>query len=371
MSAADAVRNVGGKVARRLGGVHKPLLRLMRRRERVREQEAFERETAALDRRLAAIAAGSDPIVVGPWLAEVGYEVLYWIPFLRWFVDAHRIPPQRLIVLSRGGMDAAYAGIAGAYVDIFDVLAPSELAARNASRQATLEGGGQKQSGQSALDDDLLAGARARLGLPHARVLHPSMLFGLFRHAWHGNIPMDFFWCRTKYERQALPATPLPPGLSLPDQFVAAKLYTGPALARSEQTQRMIRSLVTRAAARMPVVVFETPFGLDEHHDFDLRGIPGVISTASWMTPRTNLGLQLALLARAQMFLGTCGGLAWLAPFLDVPAVALYDSDRLLAPHLLVVRQAGKRADAAEFTTLDLRAVARLGLDDGAPLARG
>ena len=32
-------------------------------------------------------ARGSAPIVVGPWLSEVGYEVLYWIPFLRWFVD--------------------------------------------------------------------------------------------------------------------------------------------------------------------------------------------------------------------------------------------------------------------------------------------
>ena len=29
--------------------------------------------------------ARSEPILVGPWLGEVGFELLYWIPFLRWF----------------------------------------------------------------------------------------------------------------------------------------------------------------------------------------------------------------------------------------------------------------------------------------------
>ena len=43
--------------------------------------------------------------------------------------------------------------------------------------------------------------------------------------------------------------------------------------------------------------------------------------------------------------------------------VAVYDTDHLLAPHLLVARQAGARVGAAEFSPLDLRAVARLGLE--------
>ena len=46
------------------------------------------------------------------------------------------------------------------------------------------------------------------------------------------------------------------------------------------------------------------------------------------MSPRNNLGEQVALIARSRYFLGTCGGLAWLAPFLGVPTVAVYDDDR-------------------------------------------
>ena len=55
-------------------------------------------------------------------------------------------PPERLIVVSRGGLDELYRPIAGGYVDLFDLTTPQELAARNAERRAAHEGGGQKQS---------------------------------------------------------------------------------------------------------------------------------------------------------------------------------------------------------------------------------
>jgi hypothetical protein len=109
------------------------------------------------------------------------------------------------------------------------------------------------------------------------------------------------------------------------------------------------------------VVLLDYDAALDEHRDFDLSGIDGVISVGARMTPRDNLGLQIALIARSRYFLGTCGGLAWLAPFLGVPAVAVYDDDRLIAPHLLVARHAGALAKAAEFAPLDLRALGRIG----------
>jgi hypothetical protein len=361
MSAVDALWNLGSKAARRLTTAHKPIVRVLRRRARDQEHEAFAREVEAIDGSIAELAAGSGQIVLGPWLAEVGYEVLYWIPFLRWFADAYNVAPERLVVLSRGGMESAYGGIAGTYVDIFDLLSPADLAARNAARQFADEGGGQKQSGLSHLDRELIGLAGAQRSLGAARTLHPSLMFRLFRHAWHGNVPMDAFWRRTRYERMTIPLTALPPDLALPPAYSAAKIYSGPAIAGSAQTIDAVRSLVTRAAAREPVVVLPTNFGLDEHRDFALDDIPGVINLQRYLTPRNNLAVQLAVIAGARQYVGTCGGLAWLAPFLGVPTVALFDSDHLLAPHLLVARQAGKRAGAAEFTTLDLRALQRLG----------
>lgn len=364
MSAVDAARNLGVKAVRRIQSAHKPFVRLMRRRARADEHRAFRQETEAIEREIAALVRGTGPIVAGPWLAEVGYEVLYWVPFLRWLLDAHGVPASRVVAVSRGGMEAMYADLAGTYVDIFDLLTPEALASRNAGRQARHEGGGQKQSSTTDLDADLLAAVRDRLGAASAAVLHPSLLFRMFRHVWHGNLPVDVFTTHTRYLTRAGSAAPAPlPGI--PDDFIAVKLYAGPALTTRDATRAAVRTLVARAAAQAPVVLLETALGLDEHRDFDLQGIPNVTSAGALMHARTNLAVQLALIARSRYFLGTCGGLAWVAPFLSVPTVAVYDDDQLLLPHLFLARQAGRAAGAADFTPLDLRAVARVGLFGG------
>jgi hypothetical protein len=362
VSVGQSIWNLGTKAIRRAAAVHKPFLRSARRRARDEEHEAFARDAAAIDRQIAAIAAGAGPSVAGPWLAEVGYEVLYWIPFVRWFADAFAVPPQRLVALSRGGMESAYAGVAGQYVDIFDVMPPSELAARNAQRQAGREGGGQKQSDVDGLDEDLAARAGARLGIRSPHILHPSLMFRLFRHAWHGSLPMDMFWRHTRYEPMDLSTAPLPDALALPPSFTVVKIYSGPALTLADEVRQTLRGIVSRVAEREPVLALATDFGLDEHRDLVLDDVPGVVSLQRHLVPRTNLGVQLAVIARSRQLISTCGGLAWLAPFLGVPTVALFDRDHLLAPHLLVARQAAKRTGAAEFATLDLRARQRLNL---------
>jgi len=364
VSAFDALRNVGFKVARRLQSAPKPLVRAMRRHSRAQEHRAFRREAEAIDREIAALAATTRPIVVGPWLAEVGYEVLYWIPFLRRFQDAFGIPPDRLIVVSRGGMEAMYRDFAAGYVDIFDLTTPQQLAARNAQRRSEGEGGGQKQSATSILDEELVAAVRSTRGLGEVAVCHPSLMFRLFRNVWHGNLPFDLLWRRTRYVATGRigrsERTGPTPGI--PDDFIAAKIYAGPALSTHEKTRDAVRAVVGQAATIAPVVLLEADLGIDEHRDFDLDGIPNVISARSLMSPRTNLDVQLALIARARFFLSACGGLAWQAPFMGVPTVAIYDSDSLLAPHLFVTRHAGALTGAAEFTSVDLRGLSRVGL---------
>jgi hypothetical protein len=351
----EAARNLGAKALRRLGSVHKPLVRMGRRHTRSREQAQMAADAAAVEREIADVARGHAPIVAGPWLAEVGYEALYWVPFLRWFQDAYRIPPDRITVVSRGGVDHWYRGIAAHYVDIFDHLSPADLVAANDARQHREEGGGRKQSAPGSLDERILATTHAGA----TSVLHPSLLFRLFRHVWHGNLPLDLFWTRTRYELMERPPRPALPGL--PSEYIAAKFYTGTALPDTPATRAQVRAIVQQAAASMPVVVLETGVALDEHGDYLFSGIPNVISARTWMTPRTNLAVQTALIAHSQFFLGTCGGLAWLAPFLGVPAVAVYADDRQLAPHLLTARQAGRRCGAADLSLLDLRALGRVG----------
>lgn len=355
---ATAIRNLSARAWRRVRAAHKPLVRRARRRARQAERREVRREVATIERELGQIAAGRGPIIAGPWLGEVGYEALYWVPFLRWVQDAFRIRRERLVVVSRGGPHAWYEDFAGSYVEMFDLVEPGELASGNDARRRREEGGGRKQTAPGELDARILTLARRHAGLEAGRVCHPSLMFRLFRHVWHGALPYDDLWTRTRYARPSVTAPVLD---GLPAEYSVVRFYTGVALPPVGWIRDRIRALVAREAGARAVVVLDPEVGVDEHEDYALLDIPNVVSARRWMRPATNLGVQTSLVAGAHRFLGTCGGLAWLAPFLGTPTVAVFADDRLLAPHLYVVRQAARAAGAAEFLAFDVRAEHGLG----------
>jgi hypothetical protein len=164
---------------------------------------------------------------------------------------------------------------------------------------------------------------------------------------------MDF-----RYPRITAPASELP----LPAEYVAMKFYTGPALPETERNKSLVRDLVERVAARRPVVMLDTAWSADEHRDYELDTIPGVTTLRPSLDPRTNLGVQTRVIAGARQFVGTCGGLAWLAPFLGVDTLAVYEDDRYLTAHLYAARYAYRRNKAARFSTLNLRALRTVGV---------
>lgn len=354
----SVVRNLAAKAWRRAAAVPKRGLRLARRAERLREQAAAFGDEWQVEREIAAVARGRGPIIAGPWLSEVGFEVLYWIPFLRWFEDRYRIDPGRVIAISRGGVGGWYGDLAARYVEIFDHLSPEEFGRRNRERHQREEAGGQKQTTIGPLDDALIAAARSVAGVKNGAICHPSLMYRLFSRFWYGNRALDLVTSRTRY----VPLTATPVNLGLPERYVAAKFYTGAALPGTPEARGALRELVRTAAARMPVVMLDTGMATDEHEDYLFGDIPNVLSLRDRLVPATNLGVQTAAIARAQGFIGTCGSLAWLAPLLGVDTLAVYSEERFLVSHIFFATQAYRQAGAARFDTLDLRSVTELDL---------
>jgi hypothetical protein len=308
-------------------------------------------------RELRAAARGDSPIIVGPWLSEVGYEVLYWVPFLRWFCDRYQVDPSRMVVVSRGGVASWYRDVAAHYVELLDLFDVDEFASRNAARHRA---GEQKQHRLAEFDTEILRLVRNQTGLAAAAVCHPSAMFRLLHQFWLGNESLQYVQEHTRYTRVDLgPAPALP---SLPERFIAVKFYTGKAIPKTEAHWHQLRALVEHLAAQSPIVALDTGLVLDEHEDFLFKGIGGVTGVSEFLTPQNNLGLQTAIIARATRFVGTCGGLAWLAPFLGVETWAVHADDELLTPHLYAARQAYRATGAAAFTSLDLRALDLTGL---------
>jgi hypothetical protein len=346
--AALAVRRAS-RAAERLSP-RRPLARARLRAERRREQQAFvDVEERALAE-IARIARSSGPIVVGPWLSEVGYEALYWVPFVRWICAEHGVGPERVVAVSRGGVSSWYADVAHGYVDIFDLVSPDEFAARNRERIAN-EAGGQKQTGPGPLDSDILH----RAGLSGHSVCHPSLMYRLFRQFWTGNRSVDSVLQRLRFTAPAPNARVLLP--PLPHRFAAVKLYTGQALPDSDSNRSLLRAWVQKLAEDVPVVLLDSPAFIDEHADFAFDGTR-VTTLRGAMTPANNLAVQTEVVRRAETFVSTCGGLAWLAPIMGVNTSALYSDDRFLATHVYLARQVYRRLpQAGTFAPVDLRGV--------------
>jgi hypothetical protein len=304
---------------------------------------------------LRAAARSGRPIVAGPFLSEVGYEVLYWVPFLRWFADHYGVSPDRMVAVSRGGASGWYAGVADRYVELLDLYPPDAFAARNAERQRH---GEQKQHGLASFDEEILARVRAQPGLADAVVCHPSAMFRLLRQFWLGNESLEYLLDHLRYAAVVPPPIDVP---GLPEHYTAMKFYTGMALPDSDANRRALRGIVEQAAALGPVVLLDTRLQLDEHTDYLFDGIAGVTSLAGRMTPATNLAVQTEVIRRADRFVGTCGSLAWLAPMLGTETLAIYEDDHLLTSHLYAARHAYGSMGAAPFTALDLHAVRLLG----------
>ena len=306
-------------------------------------------QAARLDRNLAAIAGGAETIVAGPWLGEVGFELLYWVPFLRWFAERFHVAPERLLVVSRGGTAAWYRPFAANYREIFDYMTPEEFRRRHDERLAA--NGEQKQTQVLAFERQLLR--ELTEDVEHRSMLHPSTMYGLFNPFWWQHVDERWVHAHAAYARLT---SPLPTGITLPERpYTAVKFYFNECFPATDDNRAFIRRTLQELAARGPVVSLATGLRIDDHIG-DGHGLPGVQPLPPDLLPRDNLGVQSALVAGASAFVGTYGGFSYLAPFFGVRTSAYYAN-----PHGFSQRHLGMARSA--FASLGVE-----GLFDVAPV---
>lgn len=289
-------------------------------------------------RELRRLARGSRPIIAGPWLGEVGFEILYWIPFLRWAESAVGLDSARIVALSRGGPSAWYADVAGRYADAFDVITIDEFRAGNTARQQ--ESGEQKQLRPTAFDAEVLARTRAALDLAGDNVLHPSWMYRLMQPYWwkHKTIA----WVDRHASFLPIQTAGLSDPLALAQQsYIAVKFYFNDCFPATPETRTFVSQTLRALSEIAPVVSLSTGLDLDDHEGTSSDAGASARTIDPFVGARDNLAVQTAVVARARAFVGTYGGFSYLAPFCGVPALGVYDDeqgfDRL---HLDVARRA-------------------------------
>lgn len=330
--------------------VRRPLRAASRHRSQMREQQQFYRTEWSIERELEALVTRGRRLVVGPWLSEVGFEALYWVPFLHWVKTAFQLPPERVVAVSRGGVAQWYEGVAGQYVEIWDHIDPAAFARRNVERGAT------KHFEASDLDREILERVARQIGTAEFDVIHPGLMYRLFTLYWSGQRAMGFVDAHTRFTRIRAPRV-IDPAL-LPSEYVAVKFYAAQSLPDTPLIRAQLRSMVASMAREVPVVLLDTGLVLeDDHADYGFDGSAQVISARPWMTPQNNLGVQTQIAAGARAFIGTCGSLTWLVPRLGVDTSALFVDPKWLHAHLPVAMRAAHKLGAGRFAAADLRAL--------------
>ncbi len=292
-----------------------------------------DRRAADVDRALAALARERRPIVVGPWLGEVGFELLYWVPFVRWFAERYAIDPGRLVVVSRGGAAAWYAPMAGRSHDVLGFMPPEAFRAGNDERNR--RSGEQKQLAIAPFDEEILAAVRQVEGRDVA-VLHPSLMYRVFAPYWWGHRQAEWVHRRTRFRRLEMPAA----GLDLPPRFTAVKFYFNDCFRNTPDNRAFVARTMRHLQEQGPVVSLSTGVRLDDHTpcDPDADAVSGIRDR---LAPENNLLVQSAVVARALRFVGTYGGFAYLAPFYGIPSESYYSEPGAFSMrHLELARDA-------------------------------
>jgi hypothetical protein len=301
------------------------------------------------ERALRAAARTGTPLLLGPFLGEIGYELEYWIPFLRRLLREHGIPPEQATVMTRGGAALWYRDFAEHELDVLSLLTPEEYLPRLEERRR--QAGDLKQLRLGRFDQELIELARERLG--DLAVVHPGLMFTRLRGLWFRDASLETLWPQVEYRRIGVE-----PGsvAGLPVDYVAVKAYFNEVLPGTEANRAFFRAAIERLAGRTDVVLLSTGLLVDDHEEW-ATSLPHVHPIEHLLRPEDNLAVQTRIIAGAQWLLATYGGFSYLGPFLGVPTGTVYEVEQTVPVHLEVLRRALPDADYRRVPAGDLGAL--------------
>ena len=273
--------------------------------------------------RVEELLATRERIIVGPWVSEIGWEVMYWIPLLRWTVRQWPEFERRAVVVSRGGVADWYQGLASDYVDVyeeFDEAGFTERLKQDRAARLALGQNTEKQLAPTEWELEIADWVSGRFGGDRLPMLHPSALFA--DAGARKQLSIDISGCEpwTRPSRGELDGV-------LPDRYAAVRFYHSRLMRNAEFAAAATEFL----AERMPVVLLNPGVKPDpKHPDFETGA--NVVRLGSHLTLANNLGVQSIAMAHADVVVGTFGGLSFVPPHYGVPSVCFWSTNKPIDP---------------------------------------
>ena len=320
------------------------------------------REAKETKEQVTMLGSSSLPIVVGPWLTETGFELLYWIPFLTWAKSYGSLKEQNLIVISRGGAAPWYRHLTSNYHDVLSYYSPEEFRTRNEQRVLKARGK-MKHLEISAFDQEIVDRVTREIGVEKYRLLHPSVMYNLFQIFWRQQAPVTLIESFSAFR----PMPRLELGdleRHLPEHYVAAKFYANAGLPDTLENRAFIARFLAELTRTTDVVLLNTADRYDDHSDFPPEVQTRLHTVEHLLTPANNLEIQSRIIGGAKGFVGTYGGFSYLAPLCGVDTLAFYSHPTgFRFDHLEVAKRVFSSLRCGSFVPLEVRDldVVRLG----------
>ncbi|MEQ1896004.1 MAG: hypothetical protein ABL971_01295 [Vicinamibacterales bacterium] len=301
------------------------------------------------------MAADGRPIVVGPWLSEAGFELLYWVPFVKWVARYARLDPARLHIVSRGGTQSWYGGVATHYDDVFRYYTPEDFRAKNDQRIAEQKGV-LKHVRLAGFDRTIVEQVASAHALTDYHVLHPSLMYGLFQLFWKQHQPVTLVELFTQFGLIRESDGEAAIRRQLPERYVVAKFYGNVGLPATAENRHFVDTLLADLSAGTDIVLLNPGVRYDDHDDFHIQTGGRVHRIDQLLEPETNLATQTAIIRGADAYVGSYGGFSYLAPLVGTDTVTFYsDPGGFRWDHLEVAKRVFAGVGGGGFSELDVR----------------
>lgn len=284
-------------------------------------------------------------LVLGPWTAEVGYELLYWTPLIEHLVGIG-LPPEAIPV-SRGGTSGWYPNdLRNNYMELFEIISPTEYRAIGLDRQA--HGRGLKSAAQDHWDAILAD----RLRLDAKIQLLQSRFFEFIRPYVYGRAPLKQLLRMLSFSRISQTSTDLPTIAreALPDRFVALSLYNRPTL-NAEGITTTTWEIIKSWSGGLPLIDVSTGLELDDHTSPHLGSNQPRRPLLGSRADR-NLAWQTDLVIASSALVATHGGTAYLGLRCGKDVLALQQRKSWIAPNHTAIAQHAARETGGSLSIL-------------------
>lgn len=234
---------------------------------------------------------------LGPFTSEPGYELLYWIPYLR-----HRLRGDfsGQVAVTRGGAGIWYPCKT---LDSYDVVSLDEYI--DGLNYRARQRNSYKSEKDDPLDKTILERMKLQSDIHPSEFITPHVSKVIAESRSH---PHERFEKPERFKE-------------LPDKYIAFRFYESLIFRKEHNADHWARHLLNEARKTAKTVLLRPNRSFDDHGEFaDLEA-----DITITYDHRMSLDTISRVVAHADQFVATYGGISYLGPLYGVPTVAVND----------------------------------------------